>query len=61
MSKEKKSEKRKKKEEAHWLRPNISEYTINNKHYVKFTRGFVLPFSLYVYISLKLQYCNLLF
>lgn len=24
------------KKKAHWLRPDISEYTINNKHYVKF-------------------------
>lgn len=42
----KKKVKKEKKEEAHWLRPNISEYTINNKHYVKFTRGFFLHFSL---------------
>lgn len=24
------------KKKAHWLRPDISEYTINNKYYVKF-------------------------
>lgn len=56
----KKKVKKEKKEEAHWLRPNISEYTINNKHYVKFTRGFFFLFP-YIYISLKSQYCNLLF
>lgn len=35
------------KKKAHWLRPDISEYTINNKYYVKFIELSVFHFTLY--------------
>lgn len=44
------------KKKAHWLRPDISEYTINNKHYVKFIEYLVhillhyLILLMYIYI-----------
>lgn len=37
------------KKKAHWLRPDISEYTINNKYYVKFIELSVFHFTLYSY------------
>jgi len=39
------------KKEAHWLRPDISEYTINNKHYVKFIEYLVRTHALHFIAS----------